>query len=110
MGSKWQYMQKLYLIHSRHCAWFLIIVSYKERPMLSTVLFIDDAPVGYTIHLKGHKLVFTPSPFSSRFGDSPPFTLSKVDGLWLVDGEVDSRIRQQVYGDLERFRAAGLLE
>lgn len=78
--------------------------------MLSTILFIEDAPVGYQVKKSGSNLLFTPSPFSLGVNESPQFTLSKVDGLWLLEGEVERGVRQQVYKDVERFRAAGLLE
>lgn len=78
--------------------------------MLSTVLFIDEAPVGYKVHKQGSKLFFTPTQFSSRSGVSPRFALSLVDGLWLLDGNVDRPLQVQVFQSLERFRAGGLLE
>lgn len=78
--------------------------------MFSTVLFIDDAPVGYAVSKKGQKLLFTPTRFSTRSYHPPGLSLSQVDGLWLIDGPVDRSIREQVFQSLERFRAAGLLE
>lgn len=78
--------------------------------MFSTVLFIQEAPVGYQVKKSGSTLLFTPSPFSLRANDSPQFSLSQVDGLWHIEGMVDMGVRQQVYEEVERFRAAGLLE
>lgn len=78
--------------------------------MFSTVLFIDDTPVGYEVSKKGRKLLFTPTRFSSRSFHSPGLSLTQVDGLWLIDGQVEHGIREQVFQNLERFKAAGLLE
>jgi hypothetical protein len=78
--------------------------------MLSTVLFIDDTPVGYEVQQKGTKLLFTPTQFSSRSYGSPLLSLTRVDGLWLIDGEVERSLRVQVFQSLERLKAGGLLE
>lgn len=77
--------------------------------MLSTILFIDDAPVGYRIHQEGEQLLITPTLHSLHLKHTPLLSLTKVDGLWLLNERVDPSLRVQVLQSLERFRAGGLL-
>ena len=78
--------------------------------MLSTVLFIDDTPVGYQVNKKEDKLLFIPTQFSAKTFNKPQLSLSCVDGMWLMDSDVEGSLKIQVFQDVERFKAAGLLE
>lgn len=77
--------------------------------MLSTVLFIDEAPVGYEVEQSGSKLLFIPSRFSSHSFGSPRFSLTRVEGCWRIDGEVDRTLQTEVLKSLEQLAAGGLL-
>ena len=77
--------------------------------MLSTVLFIDEAPVGYEVEQSGSKLLFIPSRFSSHCFGSPRLSLTRVDGRWLIDGKVERNLQAEVRKSLEQLTAGGLL-
>ena len=78
--------------------------------MLSTILFIDDVPVGYEVEKQENRLLFRPTQYSAKECCPPHFSLSCVEGNWQVDGHLDPALQTQVYQDLQRFKAGNLLD
>jgi hypothetical protein len=63
--------------------------------MLSTVFFIDDQPVGYTVTEEQERYSFAPSAHSNSHS-APSFFAVQRENNWVIEGLDDTRLHEQV--------------
>ena len=77
--------------------------------MLSTILFFDQVPVGYSLEQKGNHLHFIPSIHSQKECCPPTFSLTQSSNQWRFDSNIDAEIQKQVMNTLEEFKMGKLI-
>ena len=68
--------------------------------MLSTILFIDEQPVGYTVSVEKDKCFFKPTEHTLTNVAAPSFHVIKREKIWEVDGLSDQKIIEQLQATL----------
>ena len=71
-----------------------------EEDMLSTVLFISEKPVGYTVTIGKKSCEFKPTEHSNSDVQAPSFEIMYEDNDWQFDPFFDWSLRNQI---LETF-------
>lgn len=69
--------------------------------MLSTVLFMEEKPVGYTITIKNNKYIFRPSEHSHANLSAPVFYAFLENETWKMKGIYDEKVIEQAKIALE---------
>ena len=64
--------------------------------MLSTILFIEEQPVGYTVLVERDRCFFKPTEYSQATIDAPSFYVSKKNEVWELEGWLDQKIIDQL--------------
>lgn len=68
--------------------------------MLSTILFIEEQPVGYTVLVEKDKCFFKPTEYSQSTIEAPAFHVVKENGFWEIQDLGDQRIIDQLQSTL----------
>jgi len=77
---------------------------------LSTILYIDDVPVGYEITRKGNYILFSPTRFSEKTCCPPQFSaLRQASGYHFAEAITDD-VKAQAVQALTQLEAGKLLE
>ncbi|HZG99797.1 MAG TPA: hypothetical protein VEY32_01890 [Flavisolibacter sp.] len=63
---------------------------------VSTVLFLNDHPVGYRVIEEKSNYLFFPASVKSTLFETPAITAIKRDKHWIVEGTNDISLIQQV--------------
>jgi len=77
---------------------------------LSTILFIDDIPVGYEVSRQGESVLFTPTRFSEKACCPPKFLAHKQAGGYVFPDTLTDDVRTQAAQTLHQWQAGKLLE
>ncbi len=77
--------------------------------MISTILFIDQVPVGYSLEQKGEQLHFIPSVHSQKDCCPPTFSLTQASNQWSFDTVVEIELQKQVMNILDEFEMGKLI-
>lgn len=64
--------------------------------MLSTIIFISDQPVGYTVCIENQQCFFKPTEHTNANLEPPSFTASWNGETWAFNGVEDKKIIEQV--------------
>ncbi len=81
-----------------------------EKKALSTILFIDDVPVGYQIHKEGNELCFEPSQYSAKECCPPKFSILPDGESWLFEpNTLEADLQNQVIQEIMTIDAGKLL-
>lgn len=62
----------------------------------STILFVHDMPVGYTVLRSNDKISLIPAENPGRVVSAPLLTVSKKEGRWQVQGTKNPELVVQV--------------
>ena len=76
---------------------------------LSTVLFIEDVPVGYRITEENDHVQFTPSQFSSKACCPPDFEVTIEQDTYHFQPSIAEDVKAQAISTLEQLHAGKLL-
>lgn len=76
---------------------------------LSTVLFIEDVPVGYMITEENDHVQFTPSAFSNKGCCPPNFEVTIEQDAYYFQPSVTEELKTQAISTLEQLQAGKLL-
>lgn len=77
---------------------------------LSTVLYIEDVPVGYEVSRRGEYILFTPTRFTEKTCCPPQFSVSKQGDGYHFSEAVDEDIKGQAVQAIQRMQTGKLLE
>ena len=76
---------------------------------LSTVLFIDDNPVGYELSRKQNEVRFTPTRFTAKACCPPQFIVTANNGAFNFDSAIGEELKEQAIHTLEELQVGNLL-
>lgn len=76
---------------------------------LSTVLFINDNPVGYELSRQQNKVHFTPTQFTAKACCPPRFTVTNNEGAFNFDNTITEELKDQAIHTLEVLQVGNLL-
>ncbi len=66
----------------------------------STVLFVNEAPVGYSVQRSAERIELNPAENPAREGRPPHLVAEKRDGAWNVSGTDNQELIQQVLDEV----------
>ena len=64
--------------------------------IFSTVLFVDHAPIGYSVQKNADRVELNPAENPARTHEPPRLVAEKKDGAWNVSGTDNAELIQQV--------------
>lgn len=75
-----------------------------EKDLLfETILFYQDAPCYYNVIRSEDEFIFKPKDHHFyKDIEFPELSVKKNAGNWMVNGQVDERLREQVLADLKK--------
>jgi hypothetical protein len=77
---------------------------------LSTILYVDDVPVGYEVTREGGMVLFTPTRFTEKTCCPPTFSVVREEEGYHFSDAVTDDIRTQAEQALEQLQTGKLLE
>ncbi len=77
---------------------------------LSTVLYVEDVPVGYEISRRGEFILFTPTRFTEKSCCPPQFSVSRQGNEYHFSETITEDMRKQAVQALNQMQAGKLLE
>ena len=77
--------------------------------LLSTILYIDEEPVGYAISRRGEAILFTPARYTQQSCCPPQFSASKQEDGYHIIESVSEEIQEQALGALLQLETGKLL-
>jgi hypothetical protein len=74
----------------------------------STVLFVDQSPIGYTVQRSATRMELNPAENPSRAFTAPHLVAENRGGRWEVAGTENPEIIQQVLDELTHNQVTGM--
>ncbi|HEX2532730.1 MAG TPA: hypothetical protein VHK69_03285 [Chitinophagaceae bacterium] len=76
--------------------------------LFTTVLFIGEEPVGYSVFQEEDKYVFQPSENSLHEVEAPSFTVCRQGEEWVICGIEDVPLLDQIRSELDVYAGSSL--
>ncbi|HYH14156.1 MAG TPA: hypothetical protein VD794_02985 [Flavisolibacter sp.] len=77
---------------------------------LSTVLYVEDVPVGYEVSRQGDFILFTPTRFTEKSCCPPQFSVMKQGNEYRFSEAITEDMKGQAVQALNQLQAGKLLE
>ena len=78
--------------------------------VLSTILYIDEKPVGYEISRRGEAVLFTPARFTQQGCCPPQFSAAKQGEDYQIIEAIPGDVQKQALVALHQLEVGRLLE